>query len=115
MFANLGALAAADFSSGDNDASSQSSEMIRRIRVNLADGTGLVNATTTEMAGRQVMLDQAKDRLTIAKSTLAELTDQVEGVDITETSANLLSLQTRIQASYEATAIVFKLNLADYL
>lgn len=115
MFANLAALAAADFSAGDDTASGQSSEMIRRIRVNLADGTGLVNATTTEMAGRQVMLDQAKDRLTIAKSTLADLTDQVEGVDITETSANLLSLQTRIQASYEATAIVFKLNLADYL
>jgi D-3-phosphoglycerate dehydrogenase len=115
MFANLAALAAADFSAGDSTASGQSSEMIRRVRVNLADGTGLVNATTTEMAGRQVMLDQAKDRLTITKSTLADLTDQVEGADINETSANLLSLQTRLQASYEATAIVFKLNLADYL
>jgi flagellin-like hook-associated protein FlgL len=115
MFANLAALAAADFSAGDDTASGQSSEMIRRIRVNLADGTGAVNATTTEMAGRQVMLNQAKDRLTITKSTLADLTDKVEGVDINETSANLLSLQTRIQASYEATAIVFKMNLADYL
>jgi flagellin-like hook-associated protein FlgL len=109
------ALVAADFSGGGDAASGQSSEMIRRVRVNLEANTQSVNATTMEMAGAQIMIDQAHDRLTATKSTLAELTDKVEGVDVSETSANLLSLQSRIQASYEATAILYQMNLADYL
>jgi flagellin-like hook-associated protein FlgL len=115
MIANLAALIADDFSASTDADSGRSSELTRRVRVNLEANTRSVNATSMEIAGAQIAMEQARERLTTTQSMLAELTEKVEGVDINETSANLLSLQSRIQASYEATAILFKLNLADYL
>jgi flagellin-like hook-associated protein FlgL len=115
IISNLAALIADDFSAGTDADSGRSSELTRRVRVNLESNTRSVNATSMEIAGAQIALDQARERLITTRSMLAELTEKVEGVDLNETSANLLSLQSRIQASYEATAILFKLNLADYL
>jgi flagellar hook-associated protein 3 FlgL len=115
IIANLAALIADDFSAGTNSDSGRSSELTRRVRVNLESNTRSVNATSMEIAGAQIALEQARERLITTRSMLAELTEKAEGVDLNETSASLLSLQSRIQASYEATAILFKLNLADYL
>ena len=115
MFANLAALVADDFSGGSDADSARSTETIRRVRVNLETNTRSVNATAMEIAGAQISLEQARDRLQATQATLLELIEKVEGVDINETSVNLLSLQSRIQASYEATAMLFRLNLADYL
>jgi len=115
IVANLAALIADDFSGGTDADSGRSSELTRRVRVNLESNTRSVNATSMEIAGAQIALNQARERLTATRSMLMELTEKVEGVDVHETSVSLLSLQSRIQASYEATAILFKLNLADYL
>jgi flagellar hook-associated protein 3 FlgL len=41
--------------------------------------------------------------------------DSVENADPTTIAANLLAVQTRLQASYQTTAAIAKLSLTDYL
>jgi flagellin-like hook-associated protein FlgL len=41
--------------------------------------------------------------------------DRVEGVDKNEVAAQLLELQTRLQASYQTSAMMSRLSLVEYV
>jgi hypothetical protein len=41
--------------------------------------------------------------------------DEAKGVDTQEVAAAILTLQTRLQASYQTTAILSRLSLVEYL
>src|SRR5690606_33319775 len=95
--------------------SARSSEMLNRVKNRLDGGADGIELVATEIAGAHRSLDQARDRHKAAEGTLATMLDRVEGVDRNEVAVQLLELQTRMQASYEATAILYRLNLTDYL
>ncbi len=116
MFAELAALAADDFSGGTAEDSSRSSAMISRMRVVLdQQGSRAVEAIEMEVAGAYRSATQAGERHKSAASAVAGLLADVEGVSLEEVSMKMLALQTRMQASYEAASILYRLKITDYL
>lgn len=116
LFAGLGAMIASDFSAGTPADSARSSELAKRTR-SLMQTTGdkRITAIEMEISGVQRSLENAKDTHKVAESAVKGLIDDVEGADPNEVAVMLLSLQTRMQASYEATAMVYRLSLVNYV
>ena len=84
--------------------------------------TVLGNKTTESIADVQVQLSNsavavkdAQARLKQKTTYYQDLVDGVENADPTTVSANILSLQNRLQASYQTTSILSKLTLTQYL
>ena len=82
----------------------------------------LSNKTTESVADVQVQLSSsavavkdAQTRLKQKTTYYQDLIDGVENADPTTVSANILSLQNRLQASYQTTSILSKLTLTQYL
>jgi flagellar hook-associated protein 3 FlgL len=65
-----------------------------------------MSATTMKMAD-----ERHKQKISFVQTAIAD----VEDVNQEETAARLLSLQTKMQAAYQTTAILSRLNLTDYL
>ncbi|MBL8574524.1 MAG: hypothetical protein JNM13_12665 [Hyphomicrobiaceae bacterium] len=117
LMANLGAMVASDFSGGSEIDKDHSMDFASRLRSNIA-----LTSTSKSVASIQVELASAakttktiETRLKSTKATVDELIDEKEGVDKNEVAVMLLELQTRMQASYQATSIMANLNLTDYL
>jgi flagellar hook-associated protein 3 FlgL len=68
-----------------------------------------------ELAGVQNALATSKTRHTQTKSTLQGLLDQVEGISNEQVAAEILSLQTTLQASLQTSAILLQTNLLKFL
>jgi flagellar hook-associated protein 3 FlgL len=88
----------------------------------LAGVHGLLGQATEGVAAEQGGLGTAERRIGAAaerdRDLLVALRAQLalaEEVDLAEASARLTQLQSRLQASYEATAILARISLADYL
>ena len=80
------------------------------------------NKTTESIADVQVQLSNsavavkdAQTRLKQKATYYQDLVDGVENADPTTVSASILSLQNRLQASYQTTSILSKLTLTQYL
>ncbi len=58
---------------------------------------------------------QAAERHKVNKSAMQEMLDGVEGVKMEEVAAQILNLQTRMQASYQTTSMLSRLSLVNYL
>jgi flagellar hook-associated protein 3 FlgL len=65
-----------------------------------------MSATTMKLAD-----ERHKTKLSFVETIISEVEDSNQE----ETAAKLLSLQTKLQASYQTTAIISRLNLTDYL
>jgi flagellin-like hook-associated protein FlgL len=83
-------------SSHDNEAGS-----IKAISV----GLGLAQATAKDVATRQ----------TTYKGQLQDILGNVENIDDNTIASEILALQTRLQASYQTTAMISKLSLVNYM
>jgi hypothetical protein len=68
-----------------------------------------------ELAGAQVALQNAKDRHQQTASTLQTLLQEVEGVLPEEVAAQILVLQTSLQATLQTTALLLQTNLLKYI
>ncbi|WP_372422491.1 hypothetical protein [Salinarimonas chemoclinalis] len=108
----LGSLAAADetqlsqedfaaLSSRVSDLLSPSRPQPRDIAMDLGRAQATINAT--------------KERQDASASLLREALDDVELVSTEEAAVSLLNLQTRLQASFQTTAILSRLSLVNYL
>lgn len=82
------------------------------------DGTPGVQSVTdieTELAGAQVSLAAAKSRHQQTSATLGDFLQQIEGVSNEQIGAEILALQTRMQATMQTTAMMFQTSLVNYL
>ena len=84
--------------------------------------TVLGNASTesigdvqVELSNSAVAVKDAQTRLKQKTSYYQDLVDGVETADSTSLSVQILSLQNRLQASYQTTSILSKLSLTQYL
>ena len=68
-----------------------------------------------QLAGAQVALNNAKDRHDQTNTTLQNLLQSVEGAPTEEVAAQLLSLQTSLQATLQTTAMLLQTNILKYL
>ena len=68
-----------------------------------------------QLAGAQVALSNAKDRHDQTNTTLQNLLQSVEGAPTEQVAAQLLSLQTSLQATLQTTAMLLQTNILKYL
>jgi flagellar hook-associated protein 3 FlgL len=109
--------AAVTFSSSDPDAEGQYVALRQRVGEALV-GTANEQKLTDiqgQLAGAQVALNSAKDRHEQTDMTLQNLLQSVEGVSTEEVAAQILALQTSLQATLQTTAMLLQTNLLQYL
>jgi flagellin-like hook-associated protein FlgL len=109
--------AATSFAPTDPNSAGAYEALTERLRPALegAPGTQKVEEIAAEIGTAQASVKSAQDRHQQTASMLNGLLDETEGVSTEEVATKLLTLQTRLQASLQTTAILYRLNLADYL
>jgi len=114
---NVAALAAMTFSASDPNAMARSNALGQRVGQNLdvPPGTQKVEDIEADLASAQTTLAAATDRHRQTKSTLSDLLGQIEGVPQEQVAAQILALQTSLQASMQATSLLYKLSLVNFI
>ena len=92
-------------------------ELATRIRQDLAfsDGSKSVENLHVEIVSVAEAVESARLRHVSAEGILTTSIDEIEGADMEEVAAKILTLQTRLQASYQTTAILNQLSLVNYI
>lgn len=114
---NVATLAAVSISSIDPNAADLGAALNRRLTANLSSASGgqAVTDIEAELAGAQTSLDAAKSRHQQTTATLGDFLQQISGVSNEQVGAQILALQTRMQASMQTTAMLFQTSLVNYL
>jgi hypothetical protein len=113
---NMATLAATTISSTDPNANDLSSALNQRLTTNLnASGGQTITNIATDLAGAQTSMTAATSRHQQTSATLNNYLQQIEGVSNESVSAQILALQTRMQASMQTTAMLFQTSLVNYL
>ena len=88
-----------------------------KLRDNLSPpyGEPRLDEIATDFGAALATLEGAKERHRTAANMLQDTLDRVEQASTEETGAAMLNLQTRLQASYQTTAMLSQLSLVNYL
>jgi len=115
--AQFAIMATQTFPADDTESKARYGAMTERVSERLAYGGAVQkpNEIITDFASAQLAMTSAKDRHTSTKSYLTTALEGVENVTPEEVAMQILSLQTRLQASYEVTSTLSKLSLTNYL
>jgi flagellin-like hook-associated protein FlgL len=117
LIASVAAIAGSTVSSSDPNAADFTSALTQRTQTAL-NGTGGGQTITdigADLAGVQVSMKNMKSRHQQATQTLTDMLQQITGVSNEEIGAQLLKLQTQMQASMQTTAMLLQTNLVHYL
>jgi hypothetical protein len=76
---------------------------------------GSVEILTMELAVARISLNNSTERHVNYKAQLDNLLSDVETVSKEDVAMEIMALQTRLQASYQATSMVSKLSLVNFL
>jgi len=115
--ASMGVFAATTFSSTDPNAGDAYSELRTRIAGQLEGPTGqqTIADIQGELAGVQTALKASKDRHDQTTATLGQVVEDVEGAPTEKVAAQILTLQTSLQATLQTTSMLLQTNLLKYL
>ncbi len=110
-------LAAVTISASDPNGVALSQELNTRVSGQLSGppGTQTLQDIQTDLAGAQISIKSATSRHQQQTATLQEYQSQIEGVSNEEVGAQILTLQTRLQASMQVTARMYQTSLVNYL
>ncbi|MES1155941.1 MAG: hypothetical protein ABUL48_05880, partial [Pseudorhodoplanes sp.] len=113
----IATLAAISMPATDPDTTARSAALNDRIRsaLDVPAGTQSIEAIQAELAGAQTTLKAATDRHKQTNATLSDLLQNVEGVSNEEVAAQILAMQTTLQASLQTTAILYQTSILKYL
>jgi flagellar hook-associated protein 3 FlgL len=114
---NVAALAVVTYPPTDPNSAARANALNERVGTNLnvPTGTQTVESIESELAGVQGALGTATERHTQSKNTLEDLLGQIEGVPTEQVATEILTLQTRLQASLQTTSLLYRLSLVNYL
>ena len=114
---NIAVYASVTFTATDPAASEKYRAVANRVGSGLTDTPGQqkINDVASDLAGAQMTLGTAKDRHVQTQAMLADLLDHIQGAPLEEVGAQILALQTRLQASLQTTAMLFQTSLVNYL
>jgi flagellar hook-associated protein 3 FlgL len=114
---NLATLAAVSISSSNPNAGDLSTALSTRLTSKLSGTPGVqtVADIETDLAGAQVSIKAAKDRHQQQNATLSDYLQQIEGVSNEDVGAQILTLQTRLQASMQVTSMMYKTSLVNFM
>jgi flagellin-like hook-associated protein FlgL len=115
--ASVAVFAAMTFSSSDPDAADRYRALTQRLGTALEGppGTQKISDIETDLAGAQTTMKASRTRQQQTQSTLQDLLQQIETVPPEEVAAQILALQTSLQASLQTTAKLYQLSLVNYL
>ena len=114
---SVAAIAASSVSSSDPNAADFTSALAQRTQgaLNGTAGGQTVSDIGVDLAGVQVSMNNMKSQHQQAKQTLTDMLQQITGVSNEEVGAELLKLQTQMQASMETTSMLLQTSLVRYL
>jgi hypothetical protein len=109
--------AVSTFSATDPNASAAYAELQQRVGTVLSGvpGQQRIMDIAAELGGAQASLGSAKQRHLQAEGTLTDLPQSIEGVRIEEVGAQILALQTNLEASLQTTALLSRTTLLDFI
>jgi flagellin-like hook-associated protein FlgL len=115
--ANVAVFAVASYSASDPQAEAQYNALTQRIATNLSAQQGQQNISDiqAEIANAQTTSRAARDRHTQASGALADMLQSIAGVSTEEVGATILTLQMRLEASLQTTAVLSRVSLVNYL
>jgi flagellar hook-associated protein 3 FlgL len=114
---SIAVFAATSYSPADANAKDSYAALQQRVTaaLNGSPNQQKISDIAGELAGVQTALKSSADRHTQTKGTLEGLLDQTEGVSNEEVAAQILSLQTSLQATLQTTALLLQTNILKYL
>ena len=114
---NIAVFASASFDSTDANSSEAYTALGTRVGAALdgAPDQQKVADISAEIASAQQAFDTAKTRHRQTSDMLTDLLQNVQGVSEEEVGAQILSLQTMLQASLQTTAMLSKMSLVNFL
>ena len=114
---NIAVYAAMTFSPSDADAQDRFEEMSQRVGRALAETNGeqSLQDIQAELAFAQTTMVDAKERQQQRKLMLEGLLQGIEQAPQEEVAAQILALQTRMQASLQTTAMLYQMSIIQYL
>ena len=114
---NFATLAAVSFSGSDPSANDRYNALTQRIGINLAPSSTVqqISAIQTQIAGANLAANAAKTRIDDKKALLQGVLDGIENADPNQVGVELLALQTQLQASLQATSMLSKLSLVNFI
>lgn len=74
-----------------------------------------IDVVGTQLAGATVALSDAKSRHGATRAVLQDTISGIEDASSDQVAAQILALQTALQASYQTTSMLSKLSLTNYL
>jgi len=113
---NVATLAAITISPTTPNGVALSSALDQRLTANLSKpGVQTIADIETDLASAQTSMTNATTRHQQVTSTLSDFLQQIDGVSNEDVGAQLLTLQTRMQASMQVTSMLFQTSLVNYL
>jgi flagellin-like hook-associated protein FlgL len=114
---NLATLAAVTVSASDPNAADLSAALNQRLTTNLSGSAGVQSVADiqTDLAGAQISVKAAQTRHQQQNATMLDFLQAIEGVSNEAVGAQILTLQTRLQASMQVTALMYQTSLVNYM
>jgi flagellin-like hook-associated protein FlgL len=114
---SIATLAATTYSASDPNGSASYTALNQRIYSALAVPPGVqgINDIAASLSNAQVVMQATQSQHQQTTNVLTDLLQSIEGVDQNTIGAQILSLQTSLQATLSATARMSQLNLVTYL
>jgi flagellar hook-associated protein 3 FlgL len=105
------------FSTSDPNAQDRFNEVSQRVSVGLAEPNGQqkIQDIQAELVLAQTTMKDATERQHQRKATLEDLLQGIEQAPKEEVAAQILALQTRLQASLQTTAMLYQVSIVNYL
>lgn len=117
LLANVGALAATTYSASDPNAQASYQALCRSVQSNLSGqpGTQSISNIQAALANAQTTLTNATAVNTQTQTTLQDMLQGIEGVNLNQIGEQILTLQNSLSASMSVTARLAQMSLVNYL
>ena len=86
-----------------------------KTKLNEQPGVNRVETIQVELSTTHYSVKKADERHTATSGTLTALVEGIEAVDLDEVAVKMLTLKTRLEASYQAAALLNQMSLGDYI
>jgi flagellin-like hook-associated protein FlgL len=117
IVANIAALAATSYSPSDPNAAASYTALTERVAANLNGGSGTQSLADiqADLANAQTTINNANSVNQQTQNALTDMLQQIEGVSSNQVGAQILTLQTDLQASMEVTRLLSQLSLVNFM
>jgi flagellar hook-associated protein 3 FlgL len=114
---HVAVFASMTFSATDPDANDAFLAMNRRLSSALdgPNGTQRIDDIEAELAGAHTTIQAADERHAQTRMTLENMLSGIEDAPKEEVAAQILAMQTNLEAALRTTAILYQISIVDYL